>query len=500
MMSGGTRKEGDAVGDYRLIRAVGVGQMTRTWEGEQLAMQRPVMLEMLRIEAMQHPGLVQSFLSDVRAKALVTHPGVGAVYQAVANEEATFFARERLDGENLEVFQQAGKKLTPVEIMIYLGQIAEAMLWLENEGVATVGYELQHFILTGKEHARIMNLAIDGVRDPIVDTRTKEILGSAFDAMIKPGLPGATRVKSLCGFMSDTNRAVPLTWKQITDLCQQVREQLQGSGRVESPIVAEPAYQVREPVKIPASVWALVGGVALIGGLIFLMVFSKGDKKLAPAPVVATLDAHIEIPKGRYTISGGKEITLREAFSMSRTEVTLAQYKAFLELPDHAEFEHPEQPASKKNHLPDDWKTLWPAAVKRETWQGRPVSLECPVVGIDWWDAYAFAKWRQGRLPTMAEWTVASEYEGGPQKASSWGPVGRDDFDVTGAGLSGMAGSVREWISQPEVNPADPLAPKGFLVSGASFQEAGTGIATRIWVDSQEVRRRDLGFRIVVKM
>lgn len=498
-MSGGTRKEGDTVGDYRLVRAVSVGEMTRTWEGEQLSMQRPVMLEMLRVQAMQEPALVQSFLSDVRAKALVTHPGVGAVYEAVSNEEATFFARERLDGENFEVLRQAGGGLAPVEIMVYLGQIAEAMLYLENEGVATTGYELQHFILTGKEHARIMNLAVEGARDPQADTKTKEILGNAFHVMIKSGLPGATRVKSLCGFMSDTNRPVPLTWKQIADLCRQVREQLQESGRVKSPILAEPAYQVRVPAKIPASVWALVGGVALIGGLILLMVFSKGDKKPDPDPVVDTPEAQIEIPSGRYTISGGKRVVIREAFSMSRTEVTLAQYNAFLEFPDHAKFEHPNQPASKKDHFPDDWKTLWPAAVKRENWQGRPMSLECPVVGIDWWDAYAFAKWSQGRLPTMAEWAVAAEYEGGPQKPSPWGPVGRNESDVTGAGLTGMAGSVREWISQPEVNPADPLGPKGFLVSGSSFQEAGKGIATRLWVDSQDVRRNDLGFRIIAK-
>lgn len=487
------------MGDYRLVRAVSVGQMTRTWEGEQLSMQRPVMLEMLRIEAMQEPGVVHSFLSDVRAKALVTHPGVGAVYEAVTNDEATFFARERLDGETLEALQQAGTKFAPVQIVVYLGQIAEAMLYLENEKVATVGYELRHFIFTGKEHARIMNLAVEGEPDPQIDTGAKQLLGNAFDGMIKQGLPGATRVRSLCDFMTDVNRPVPLTWKQIADLCQQVREQLQGNVPVEPPITTEPAYQVKPPVKIPASVWALIGGVALIGGLILLMIFSKGSKKPGPAADVQALKDHIEIPAGSYKIAGGKEVTIRKGFSMSRTEVTLAQYNTFLELPDHAKFEHPDQPAAKRDHLPDDWKIFWPLAVKREMWQGRQLSLECPVFGVDWWDAYAFAKWSQGRLPTLAEWAVAAEYQGRPAMVSPWGPVGRDESDVTGAGLSGMAGSVREWILRPEVNPADALAPKGYLVAGASFQDAGQAVGTRLWVDSRDVRRSDLGLRIIVE-
>ena len=101
MTSGVTRREGDILGDYRLRYAVSEGQFTRTWEGEQISMQRLVMIEMLRNKVVQQPGVLDSFISDVRAKALVTHPGIGAVYEAVTNDEHTFFSREKLDGESL---------------------------------------------------------------------------------------------------------------------------------------------------------------------------------------------------------------------------------------------------------------------------------------------------------------------------------------------------------------------------------------------------------------
>lgn len=495
----GIRQEGDVLGDYRLARAVSEGQSTRTWEAEQLSMQRLVMVEMLRGQVLSEAGVRDSFLSDVRAKALVSHPGVGAVYEAVTNDDAAFFSRERLDGDSLESLYQAGTRFAPVEIVTLLGQISEAMLHLENEEVATVDYELHHFMISGKDQARVMNLAVEGQRDVQVDTRTKQLLGGVFDSMIRPGLPGATRVKSLCGFMTDAARPVPLTWRQISDLCGQVRDQLQSGKAVEPPVAEPSSYRVKEPIKIPASFWALIGGVALIGGLILFMVFSGEKKRPKAAAPVVEKEAYIEVAAGRYRVAGEREVLIREGFSMSRTEVTLAEYHDFLSLSNHDKFRHSDQPTSKTSHQPDHWEELWSIAVNGGMWRGRQISIECPVVGVDWWDAFAFSKWKEGRLPTLDEWAVASGYEGLPPEVASWSAVNEETKDVTGAGFERMAGSVREWTLEAEVNGADPLAPKAYVVAGASFEDPSGGISARLWVDSRSARRGDLGFRVIVE-
>ena len=498
-MLGGTRQSGDTVGDYRLLNIVSEGQLTRTWEAEQISMQRLVVLEMLEVLATRDAGIVGSFLSDVKAKALVSHPGIGAVYEAVSNDETTFFAREKLDGDDLESLHGAGKKMAPVEIVHLLGQISESMGYLENEGVATVEYGPHDFIVSGNQHVRMMNLAVDGRRDDRVDTRAKQLLGKIFDEMIKPGYPGATRVKSLCGFMADRDRPVPLTWKQISDLSRQVREQLEGSKPVESPVVPGTPYKVKEPKKLPTTVWAVLGGVALIGVLVFILAQSQDKNKPEEGGVVEMIKPFVEIPAGEYRLSDGRGFVVRESFKIGRFEVTLAQYNAFLEFPDHAKFEHPGQPTSKKDHLPDDWKALWSSAIKGETWRGRSMSTDCPVIGIDWWDAFAYAQWNQGRLPTMAEWEVAADYQKGAADVSAWGASDQSTGDVTGAGLIGMAGNVREWTFQAEVNPAFTLAPKSFVLVGASFSDSSGGAAARVWIDSRDERRDDLGFRVISK-
>jgi formylglycine-generating enzyme required for sulfatase activity len=495
MRADGVCKAGDTTGDYHLEKITSEGQRTRTWKAHQISMQRPVMLEMLKPEAARDPEMIEAFLADVRAKALAKHAGIGTVYEAISNEEATFFARERLEGENLKTLYEQEAKFAPVELVKLLHQIASAMFYLENERIAVVELGLHHLILENGSRLRMMNLSVDGEREETVDTRAKQLLGAVLDEMVQDGEPGGTRVRSLLGFMADLDREVPLTWLQIMSLCAQVREQLEDSGQaVEAPPV--PPAPPREPIKIPAAVWALVLGLALIGALVFFFVTSQ---KSASRPEDKILAAWIEIPAGEYEIAGGAKVRIRKAFKMRRSEVTISEYRDFLDSGDLEKYRHPEQPAKKKNHRPGDWKALWSAAVKNGEWEGREMSTDCPVVGIDWWDAYAFTQWKGERLPTMDEWTAAANFEGAPAKGSDWGPVSVESDDSTGAGLLGMAGSIREWTLEVEVNPAFQLSPKKPVAVGGSFLDPGQGVRTRVWLDARDVRRSDLGFRRVIE-
>lgn len=496
-MADGACKAGDTIADYRLESIASEGQRTRTWKAHQISMQRSVMLEMLKAEASRAPGLVAAFLADVRAKALARHPGIGTVYEAISNEEATFFARERLEGDNLESLYEQEAKFTPLELVKLLHQVASAMLYLENEKIAVVELALHHLILENRNRLRMMNLSVDGARDESVNTKAKQLLGAVLDDMMKEGEPGGTRMRSLLGFMADLGRSVPLTWLQIMTLCTQVREQLEETVPVADPPTPPPAPP-KGPIKISPAVWALLLGLGLIGGLVFFFLRNPSPKS-APVGDGQSPSTWIEIPSGTYEPTGGPKLRIRKAFKMNRTEVTLSEYRDFLDSEDLEKYRHPDQPPRKKNHFPDDWKSVWSAAVKGEEWAGRKLSTDCPVVGVDWWDAYAFAQWKGARLPTMTEWAAAAYFEGAPAKGSDLKPVSSISDDVTGAGLLGMAGNVREWTLEVEINPAFQLSPKKPVAVGGSFLDPGQGVGTRVWLDDRDVRRIDLGFRTLME-
>ncbi|MEK6231239.1 MAG: formylglycine-generating enzyme family protein, partial [Luteolibacter sp.] len=190
-------------------------------------------------------------------------------------------------------------------------------------------------------------------------------------------------------------------------------------------------------------------------------------------------------------------------FRISAYEVTIGEYAAFLETlevlgDDHA-FDHPEQPSEKSGHAPDDWANLYQAAKAADEWNGREIDIHTPVVGVDWWDAFAYAKSKRAYLPTQEEWLGALMAGAKvPSKIPISGllPVNAETADRTTNGLLGMAGSVSEWTSEPRANPANPIGGPLWVIVGGSYLNPDKGALSRDWVADRMLRRPDLGFRI----
>jgi formylglycine-generating enzyme required for sulfatase activity len=106
----------------------------------------------------------------------------------------------------------------------------------------------------------------------------------------------------------------------------------------------------------------------------------------------------VYVPEGQFRIHEGREVRKVRSFFIDRCEVTNAEYAKFLDEVERngdAGYCHPRQPA-RKDHTPAQW--------------GDPIfnAPELPVVGVDWFDAYAFATWAKKRLPTDEEWEAAA--------------------------------------------------------------------------------------------
>jgi formylglycine-generating enzyme required for sulfatase activity len=128
------------------------------------------------------------------------------------------------------------------------------------------------------------------------------------------------------------------------------------------------------------------------------------------------------------------------------------------------------------------------------------VTLDTPVVGVDWWDAAAYAEWKKGRLPSQEEWFAALHHEAAKPETippGGWSPVTDETSDRTPPGLLDMAGSVCEWTGQLAANPANPLGARQWVIVGGSFLKPGSNALSREWVPDRSLRRADLGFRLV---
>jgi len=109
---------------------------------------------------------------------------------------------------------------------------------------------------------------------------------------------------------------------------------------------------------------------------------------------------------------------------------------------------HPDQ-TNGKSHTPNGWNEL-PANAD-----------DLPVVGVDWFDAYAFARWAGRRLPTNDEWDFAAR--GTTTRLYPWGDtfdpnrcatVGKGPVSVhsnpegqSPSGVLHLADNVQEWTA-----------------------------------------------------
>jgi iron(II)-dependent oxidoreductase len=196
------------------------------------------------------------------------------------------------------------------------------------------------------------------------------------------------------------------------------------------------------------------------------------------------------------------------AYFIDKHEVSNAEYKKFIEATGHVKprywederFNHPNQ----------------------------------PVVGVSWFDAMAYSRWKGRRLPTEAEWEKAAR--GNDDRLYPWGEkeakgkklyfvnvFGMEDryeftapvnYYATGAspfGALNMAGNVWEWCldwydkdyyrTSPELDPEGPETTQMKVLRGGSWINDIDGVqVTQRTRNLPEMQNNIYGFRTVLPL
>jgi Sulfatase-modifying factor enzyme 1 len=485
----GVSEENHRFGDYIPKQCLAENDISRSWLAEQASVGRMVLIEELKEEA---AGEMEIFLADVRAMAAVEHPLVGSIYEACTDNGSCYYAHELLPGETLEERAAQGERIKPQRFVHILKRVAEANIYYETHGNATSPLGLNAIHLDKQGVIRMKNLAIAGERTPEDSPRDVVKIGDEMEPLLDRDQPGATRCLTLLAWMRGQDVPKPLRWAQVRGYCEQIEQQL----TTPSDVIAPPTAAMR-PEKRNGFVWVV--GILLLAVIAVVMMFPKKTKRTAAK---AAKPDFVSVQRGKYTTPEGMNVMVPD-FRISAYEVTIGEYAEFLEklklLGDEMAFDHPEQPASKSGHLPDDWENLYLAAKTAGVWNGREIDIHTPVVGVDWWDAFAFAKSKRANLPTQEMWLGALMAGAAvPSKipVSELLPVNAETADRATNGLLGMAGSVSEWTSEPRPNPANPLGEPLWVIVGGSYLKPAKGALSLDWVTDRMLRRPDLGFRI----
>ena len=508
---------GTRLGDYKLLREIQRDADFALFEAEQTSIGRHVALKTLYRKHRKDIHWVQGFVNEASARASVNHPAISLVYECDQEMGVNFYTLELVDAPNLADLARRRAELDPSIVWKILSAASSALIYLRDSGMSHRLFNNQNILVVKGSEPRIAN-PVRGRGLPLSveeERQQMELLAEAVSPFIKKA--GADPV--LFGIVD----------RMGTDRIDAINS-IEGLRRALHPPDPKEGLSTAELAKInekETNRTAVVAGL-LIGALILIVgitaIFVMGSK-----PAVRDLETFVKIPAGKFPFQDAAEIELPE-FWIGRYEVTVGEYAAFLaDLATHPEraasLRHPEQPAEKTSYKPDNWDELYAAAQRGGSFRGGELDPNCPVVGIDFWDAHAYAAWRGARLPTEQEWEKAArgrsgsiypwgdelvianfnngldneKGEGSSEEGDGfkyWNPVDAIFLDESRYGVIGLAGNVSEWTATWDTHPdyPDRRVP---LKRGASFATtSGFELTSRRAAEGPSERNFYTGFRI----
>ena len=512
---------GQTLGAYQIIRRLGEGRWGTVYAALQTAINRPVGLKVLAAEQARDDEMRARFVADARAKANVQHPSILAVYEAGEVDGCIFYAHEYVEGRTLAEMKAGGARLDEPTALKILRTVADGL-----------AYFATHKIPHSPPLPGTIFLGADGVPR----------LGNLATQLPDQQLPIEGEIQALGRGLLEVLPAFPSLSAGLQDLLKRMMQKgpqaivawgplLQDLKALEPKVVPVGAAQISARDRATAAAVAMarkqqrqslifsIGSVLtllLVAGIIYWKLRSGNERQL---------DEQIQIAGGEFPFGANADPVNVPTFWIDKYEVTYGQYAkfvAYLEKHPTSEYDDPRQPVGKTAamHKPKDWDKYYLNAVQAHPVHSVPIDLNCPIMMVDWWDAYAYAKWKGRELPTEQEWEKAArgpkgfiypwgdepdpkkansntDYPGGNPEATGevdgyvyWNPVDALSHDKSPYRVIGMAGNVAEWVATWDAAKKHPI------VKGGSFMSSDVRLDRRSEVVPDSTSEA-LGFRTI---
>ncbi len=529
---------GTTIGNYQIEARIGTGSQGGIYRATQIHMGRHVRFYTLDRARAQNPAEIERFIANASVKANVSHPYIFAVYEAGEGEGIYFYSCEYVPCRSLGQLREAGLTLDEKSALQVMKVVSEVMAYFARDKITHNLIGENAILIAKNNRPRVANIAAYQAVQEFDQAAEMGRLGTII-ASVLPENSQALGVRNLAVSLAAGETATYPDWSELARRVQALEPKIAPEDAYKLDAQERAAIRMVEEAKkrqkknmIISTVISLGLLAAALGSFWWFLLRQKGAS-------IREFDRMIPIPAGEFVYQGGQKVTLPE-FYIDEYEVTIAQYARFLEdIEAHPEklkeIEHPDQPKG-ESHIPEGWadmKELDPPMpgyyARAKQWgkfKNMPLDVNSPVFGVDWYDAYAYAKWKGRRLPTEQEWEKAARGSEGfkypwgnedepkwvnsgndtdpnPAKGGEidghdgWSPVDAMKKDKSPFGVMGMAGNVSEWTSSLEVDPKMSSA-KVPVIRGGNYRTPRDYLLTRRVLKLTELQTDvALGFRTV---
>ena len=158
-----TFKAGMIIGDYEIIRRLGIGGMGEVYLAEQKSMMRPVALKVLQKSLVEDHSYLERFYREVRTLAQIEHPNVVKAIETgyIEEESICYFSMRYVEGQDLKKRLDADGKIPEIDALNVIMHVGLALQYVWDK------YQLIHrdikpanIIVTDEGEVKLMDLGI----------------------------------------------------------------------------------------------------------------------------------------------------------------------------------------------------------------------------------------------------------------------------------------------------------------------------------------------------
>ncbi|HVL12765.1 MAG TPA: serine/threonine-protein kinase [Gemmata sp.] len=151
---------GKVLGDYQLLRRLGVGGMGQVYLARQLSLKREVALKLLRDDLATNSTALKRFQAEAEAVARLNHPNIVHIHQIGEHDGLRYMALEYVEGRNLRDYLA---RKGPPELAVALGVIRQVALALQKAhelGIVHRDIKPENILVTRKAEVKVADFGL----------------------------------------------------------------------------------------------------------------------------------------------------------------------------------------------------------------------------------------------------------------------------------------------------------------------------------------------------
>ncbi|MEM1058864.1 MAG: SUMF1/EgtB/PvdO family nonheme iron enzyme [Verrucomicrobiota bacterium] len=484
--------EGQQWGNMLIGHKVGADRDGARYAATDVSVKRQVYLTILKQDA--SPQEVQNFKASAAYMAKAGHSNVTAVYAAGEFGERSYLVREFWAAHNLQDLADAGEKIEPRLGARIIATVCNVLLHWEKNGFAHPVLEPKDVTVTPNGVVKVDNCVDPSLNGQSAPQSPLAPLSNALKAVLPPLDELSVRMRNLLNNMrqSDANIGAAMAEAQAIDTELAPEREVAVSKQHREAVEVIEREKKKEQLFHYLSIGAFVVVVLLLAWLFFSQFFDQGR-------TMTDFRKMLRVPAGEFVYQDGKATT--GEFWIDQYEVTIGQYLQFLQAVEQngpEAYAHPDQQGTNINFEPKQFAAIYNSIKQGKKFNGQELTFDSPIFNIDWYDAWAYAKFRDKRLPTEEEWEKAARgldgnlYPWGNNFDETYANTGRDyvgkrdddrgaidgyygvnpvnaiSADRSPFGVIGMGGNVSEWTSS--IVPNSKISTlKSAVVRGGNF-------------------------------